>query len=115
MSLEQIVKIQEDGKSIEVPINEGEMFLLPAKIPHSPIRPEGSIGLVIERKREKNHQDGLMWFCDQCNHKLYDTYFPLTNVEIDFLPRFKTFFTSKELRTCDNCGSEMETDQRFIN
>lgn len=110
-----IVKIQEDGKAVEVPISEGEMFLLPAKIPHSPIRPEGSIGLVVERKREKNHQDGLMWFCDQCNHKLYDTYFPLTNVEVDFLPRFKTFFTSKELRTCDNCGSEMETDQRFIN
>jgi 3-hydroxyanthranilate 3,4-dioxygenase len=110
-----LVKIQEEGKAVEVPINEGEMFLLPAKIPHSPIRPAGSIGLVVERKREKNHQDGLMWFCDQCNHKLHDTYFALTNVEEDFLPRFKTFFTSKELRTCDNCGSEMETDPRFIN
>ena len=109
-----VVKIQEEGKSIDVPMKEGEMFLLPAKIPHSPIRSERSIGLVIERKREEHHQDGLMWFCDHCNHKLHDTYFQLTNVEVDFLPRFKEFFTSKELRTCNNCGQEMETDQRFI-
>ncbi len=46
------VKIQVDGKAVEVPIKEGEMFLLPAKVPHSPIRPENSIGLVIERKRK---------------------------------------------------------------
>ena len=57
------VKIQVDGKSVEVPIKEGEMFLLPAKIPHSPIRPADSIGLVIERKRKPHHNDGLMWFC----------------------------------------------------
>jgi len=41
-----IVRIQEDGKPVDIPINEGEMFLLPAKVPHSPIRSEGSIGLV---------------------------------------------------------------------
>ena len=109
-----VVKIQEEGKAIEILVQEGEMFLLPSKIPHSPLRPEGSIGLVIERKREEQHQDGLMWFCDHCNHKLHDTYFRLTNVETDFIPRFKTFFTSEELRTCDSCGEIMETDKRFI-
>ena len=109
-----IVKIQEDGKPVEIAIKEGEMFLLPARIPHSPNRPEGTVGLVIERKREVNHQDGLMWFCDNCNHKLHDTYFHLDNVETDFLPRFKTFYGSLELRTCDNCGKEMKVDERFI-
>lgn len=105
-----IVKIQEDGKAVDIPINAGEMFLLPAKIPHSPIRPAGSVGLVVERKRESGHQDGLMWFCDNCNEKLHDTYFHLTNIEKDFLPRFREFYGSEKLRTCDNCQTVMPTD-----
>lgn len=108
-----VVKIQEDGQAVEVPLHPGDMFLLPARVPHSPIRSEGSIGLVIERKRTDAHQDGLIWFCDQCNHKLHETYFKLSNIEKDFLPRFKEFYNSKKLRTCTNCGNEMQTDPRF--
>lgn len=108
------VKIQEDGKAVSIPIKEGEMFLLPAKVPHSPIRSEGSIGLVIELKRESNSTDGLLWFCDNCNHKLHETYFKLDNIEKDFIPRFKNFYTSKSLRKCDNCGTIMKQDPRYI-
>jgi len=109
-----IVKIQEEGKSVDIPIKEGEMFLLPAKIPHSPIRAAGSIGLVIECKRTQKERDGLMWFCDSCNSKLHDTYFNLTDVEKDFLPRFKEYYASEEMRTCSNCNHVMEVDERFI-
>jgi len=109
------VRIQEDGKAVDIPIKEGEMFLLPAKVPHSPMRSEGSVGLVIEKVRKgTNDMDGLLWFCDNCNHKLHETYFPLTNIESDFIPRFKAYYASKELRTCDKCGTEMDTDPRFI-
>src|SRR5688572_1150627 len=45
------VKIQEDGKAVTIPIKEGDMFLLPGRVPHSPIRPAITIGLVIECKR----------------------------------------------------------------
>ncbi len=110
-----VVKIQEEGKAVEVPIKAGEMFLLPAKIPHSPIRGEGSIGLVIERVRKGSDlKDGLMWFCDKCNNKLHDTYFPLRDIEKDFLPRFREFYASESLRTCSNCGSVMVADERFV-
>ena len=109
------VRIQEDGKAIDIPIKEGEMFLLPGKIPHSPSRSEGSVGLVIEKVRKgTDDMDGLLWFCDNCNHKLHETSFPLTNIEKDFLPRFKDFYANKNLRTCDKCGTEMDTDIRFI-
>lgn len=109
------VRIQEDGKAVDIPIKAGEMYLHPAKVPHSPMRSEGSIGLVIERKRATYEgKDGLLWFCDKCNHKLHETYFPLSNIEQDFLPRFKEFYNSEELRTCNNCGHVMETDERFI-
>ena len=109
------VKVQLDGKAQEVQIKAGEMFLLPSNIPHNPIRPAGTIGLVVERVRKGTDlSDGLLWFCDKCNHKLHEYRFPLADVEKDFLSRFKEFYTSKELRTCDACGHEMEVDERFI-
>jgi len=109
-----IVKIQFEGKAIEIPINEGEMFLLPAKIPHSPIRSEGSVGLVIERKRSENDKDGLMWFSETANHLLYEEYFHLTNIEKDFLPVFKRFYSNEKLRTCPITGEVMEADKKYI-
>ena len=66
-----VVKTQQNGKMIEVPIKEGEMFLLPAQIPHSPVRSANSIGLVIERKREPHHKDGLMWYSEKENALLF--------------------------------------------
>ena len=90
------------------------MFLLPSNIPHNPVRPANSVGLVIERVRKgTGMKDGLMWFCDKCNTKLHDTYFELQNVEKDFQPRFREFYNSIELMTCNNCGHVMESDPRF--
>lgn len=108
------VRIQEDGQAVDIPLGPGDMYLHPPKVPHSPMRSAGSLGLVIERVRKPEHTDGLMWFCDNCNHKLHDTYFPLKNIEKDFLPRFREFYASEELRTCSNCGHVMETDPRFV-
>lgn len=108
------VIVQEEGKAVEIPIKEGEMFLLPAKVPHSPVRSEGSVGLVIEMKRNGEEKDGLQWYCDHCNNLLHETYFPLTNIEKDFLPRFRAFYGSEDLRTCKSCGTEMELDPRFV-
>ena len=109
-----ILKTQQNGKKVEIPIKEGEMFLLPPKVPHSPIRPSGSIGLVIERKRREEDKDGLMWFSETANELLYEEYFHLTNVEKDFLPVFKRFYSNEKLRTCPKTGEIMEVDERFL-
>ena len=109
-----IVKTQQEGKLVEYNIKENEMFLLPAKVPHSPIRSKGSIGLVIERKRSKEHKDGLMWFSDTANELLYEEYFQLTNIEKDFLAVFKRFYSNEKLRTCPKTGEVMEVDKRYI-
>ena len=109
-----VVKTQQNGKMVEVQIKEGEMFLLPPKIPHSPVRSEGSIGLVIERKRNKKDKDGLMWFSDTANELLYEEYFHLTNIETDFLPVFKRFYADEKLRTCPKTGEVMAVDKRYV-
>jgi 3-hydroxyanthranilate 3,4-dioxygenase len=109
------VRIQEDGKPRDLRLGPGDMFLLPPKVPHNPSREAGSIGLVIERVRQGHgYTDGLLWFCDNCNTKLHEAYFPLTNIEQDFLPRFREFYGSEALRTCKNCGNVMEADPRFV-
>ena len=109
-----IVKTQQEGKLVQYEIKEGEMFLLPPKVPHSPVRSEGSIGLVIERKRTSDHKDGLMWFSDKANALLYEEYFQLTDVEKDFLPVFKRFYGNEKLRTCPKTGEIMEAEQKYI-
>lgn len=108
------IHIQDEGEKKTMKLGPGDMYLHPAKIPHSPVRHENSIGLVVERKRlDADAKDGLLWFCDNCNNKLYEVYFPLEDIETDFLRHFKHFYGSKELRTCDNCGEEMPVDKRF--
>ncbi len=102
------VQIQENGKAVKVPIKQGEIFLLPPRVPHNPMRGANTIGLVIERKRRENEKDGLMWFCESCNHKLYDEYFMLTNIATQFQGVFEKFYTNKDLRTCKKCGHVME-------
>jgi 3-hydroxyanthranilate 3,4-dioxygenase len=101
---EALLKIQEDGKVREVPLRAGEVFYLPPRIPHSPQRMAGSVGLVVERKRVAGEQDGLMWFCERCNHKLFEEYFTLENIETDFPKVFERFYRSEDLRTCKACG-----------
>jgi 3-hydroxyanthranilate 3,4-dioxygenase len=63
-----------------------------------------SIGLVIERRRVSGEKDGLLWFCELCNHKLYEEYFVLDSIENDFPPVFDRFYGSREARTCGECG-----------
>ena len=109
------VRIQEVGKPREVHLGPGDMFLCPAKTPHSTVREAGSVGLVLERKRAgRGFTDGLMWFCESCNHSLHAAYFELNNIEQDFLPHFREFYGSETLRTCGECGHVMESDPRFV-
>lgn len=102
------VLVQEGGKAVEVPIREGEMFLLPPRIPHNPIRGENTVGLVIERKRREGELDGLLWFCENCNEKLYEEYFQLTDITTQFQGVFKKFYGDQNFRTCKNCFAVME-------
>lgn len=109
-----ILRIQENGKAKDVVIKEGEVFLLPSKVPHSPVRPADTIGLVIERKRTSMENDGLIWFCPKCNHKLFEEFFKLNSIEEDFIPVFRKFNRDQALRTCTSCGYEMPADERYL-
>lgn len=109
------IYIQENGEKKAITLSAGDLFLLPARVPHSPNRGENSIGLVVEQKRKgKEIPDGLLWFCENCNHKLYEVYFELHDIEKDFLNHFNHFYNSLELRACTKCGTVMDSDPRFV-
>jgi len=105
---EMLLKTMQDGKPVDIPIRAGEMLLLPGGVPHSPQRFADSVGLVVERRRMPGEQDGLMWFCENCNAKLYEEYFTLKSIEKDFPPVFDRFYADEENRTCKQCGAVLQ-------
>jgi 3-hydroxyanthranilate 3,4-dioxygenase len=102
------LKIIEDGTPKDIEIKEGEIFLLPARVPHSPRRPANTIGLVIERYRRAGEQDGFIWHCENCGNKLYEEYVELTDIVNQLPPIMNRFWNTPEYRTCSTCGTVME-------
>lgn len=95
--------INPDSSVGEIKIREGEIFLLPGGIPHSPQRSANSIGLVIEKTRTKEDVDGLIWVCSRCHTKLYEEYFYLENIETQFAGVFARYYGSDKVN-CTHCG-----------
>ncbi|MCZ6500649.1 MAG: 3-hydroxyanthranilate 3,4-dioxygenase [Gammaproteobacteria bacterium] len=105
---DMLLKTMQNGKPVDIPIREGEIFLLPARMPHSPQRFANTVGLVIERQRREDEKDGFMWFCESCNHKLYEEYFHLTDIETQLTPVFDRFWLNELNRTCSQCGTVLQ-------
>lgn len=102
------VKTIQDGKNVDVVIKEGEMFLLPPHIPHSPQRPANTIGLVIERNRTPEEIDSCLWYCEKCANKLHEATFSLKDIVTQLPIVMNAFYENKDLCTCKNCGYVME-------
>ncbi len=100
--------INDDGTPEDIHIKEGEMFLLPPRVPHSPQRPADTVGLVIERYRKPGEVDKLMWFCENCHEKIYEAGFELKDIGTQIKQAIEDFMSSEENRTCKNCGTVME-------
>lgn len=105
---DMILKVVEDGEFRDIRIREGEIYLLPPGVPHSPQRLPDTVGLVIERKRLEHEQDGLRWYCESCGDVLYEEFFHLTNIVAQLPPVMERFWSSDEARTCKSCGDKLE-------
>lgn len=97
-----------DGVVHEVSVGAGELFALPANVPHSPQRPEGSVGLVFERRRKGTEDDTLRFYCDRCNHSVYEEGFSLDDAQDELEDIFDRFWDDATLRTCRKCGSVVQ-------
>ncbi len=98
----------EQGKPRDISIKEGEIFLLPAGVPHSPQRPEGTVGMVIERVRKPGELDHLRWYCEGCGEVLHDASFQLEDLGTQLKPIIEQFYADEKLRTCGHCDTIMQ-------
>ena len=101
------LRVVDGGTVHEIPIRQGEMFLLPAGVPHSPQRPANTVGLVIERRRKESERDHLRWFCENCGEILYDAGFQLVDLGKQLKPIIESFYADPSRRTCKKCGHVM--------
>jgi 3-hydroxyanthranilate 3,4-dioxygenase len=102
---DMILRTLQDGRVVDIPISQGEVFLLPPFLPHSPQRLPDTVGLVVERRRRPGEQDCLQWYCESCNHKQYEEFFELKDIETQFPAVFQRYYDSLENRTCRHCGT----------
>jgi len=102
------VIIQENGKPRKIDIREGEIFLLPAKVPHSPQRGPNTVGLVMEVQRREGMKDRFQWYCEECNNMLHESVMQLNDIVKELPGIMGEFYASEDLRTCKNCGHVME-------
>lgn len=102
---DMVLKIAEGGKIYDIPIREGEVFLIPPHARHSPQRPmPGSIGLVVESERRGGERDGFEWFCFSCGGLVHRVEVQLKDVVKDLPPLFQAFYDDRAARTCKTCG-----------
>ncbi|WP_299872543.1 3-hydroxyanthranilate 3,4-dioxygenase [uncultured Sulfitobacter sp.] len=103
---DMVLKLYDGTEFYDVPIREGEIFLLPPHVRHSPQRPqEGSIGLVIEPKRQQGELDAVEWYCFECQSLVHRAELQMESIVKDLLPVYKAFYASKEDRTCPACNA----------
>jgi len=109
---DMILKIIESGKFKDIPIREGDIFLLPPNIPHSPQRFTETVGLVIERQRKTGELDGFRWYCDSCETLLYEKFIQLTDIVTQLPPLFENYWSEESNRTCSNCGEVQQPPEK---
>jgi len=105
---DMLLKIMDGGKRVDVPIKEGEIFLLPKNVPHSPQRIENTVGLVVEYQREEGALDAFQWYCDECDEMLHEVTLDLENIVTQLPPLFDAYWKNMDARTCESCGSFQE-------
>ncbi|HTV94437.1 MAG TPA: 3-hydroxyanthranilate 3,4-dioxygenase [Steroidobacteraceae bacterium] len=102
---DMVLRTIQSGRRLDVPIREGEVFLLPPEVPHSPQRRAGTVGIVVERRRAAEELDGFSWYCENCGHCLYLERTHVHDIESQLPGIFQRFFSSIERRTCSVCGA----------
>lgn len=99
-----VLRVVEGGKPRDIPIREGEMLLLPPFVPHSPQRPGGTVGMVVERQRLPDEEDRFRWYCEGCGAVLHEAALYVTDLGTQLKPVLEAFRNNESLRTCKSCG-----------
>lgn len=99
------LKVVEEGQMRDIPINEGDVLLLPPHVPHSPQRPDPeSIGMVVERIRPAGVMDAFEWYCENCGNKIWRREVFVESIVKDLPPVFEEYYGTIADGACSECG-----------
>ncbi len=98
------VRIQHQGKPHDVILPEGSIYLLPANVPHSPMRGPNTVGLIVERIRKNGLLDTHRWYCEKCNTVLFEKTVQIEVLERDMPPVFNAYYGDSKNQQCKSCG-----------
>jgi len=87
-----------------IKIGEGEIFICPGGMPHSPRRNENTWGLVIERQRRAEEKEEFAWFCEKCDELVLSRTVRQGNIPAQVKAIYQQFNDQESLRTCRACG-----------
>ncbi|KAM5292939.1 3-hydroxyanthranilate 3,4-dioxygenase [Ctenodactylus gundi] len=96
---DMVLRVLERGQHRDVVIRQGEIFLLPAGVPHSPQRFANTMGLVVERRRLETELDGLRYYVGDTTDVLFEKWFHCTDLGTQLAPIIQEFFRSEQYRT----------------
>lgn len=97
---DMVLETMEHGQRKPVRIPQGHIFALPGRIPHSPQRLAGTVGLVIERDRVPGELDGLRYYTrDGSGNVLFEEWFHCTDLGTQLKPVIDRFFASECYKT----------------
>jgi 3-hydroxyanthranilate 3,4-dioxygenase len=103
--MDLVIWPEHGAEPYHMPIREGEVYLLPPRLRHSPQRPDpDSIGLVVEYQRNEGELDAFEWACPRCSSLVHRVEVQVQAIDKDLPPLFAAFHDDIEARTCPNCG-----------
>ena len=97
-----------NGKPEVAVLKARDLFLMPASVPHSPRRQEGSWTFVIERKRNPAETDRFIWVCEKCQKHLYHTDVRFDDPSDAVAKATEAMRKDKSLATCKDCGAVLD-------
>lgn len=96
----------EGTEPYDMAIREGEVYLLPPNLWHSPQRPDPeSVGLVVEYQRPEGELDAFVWACPNCANLVHRVEVQVQAIDKDLPPLFAAFHEDTDARTCPHCGT----------
>ncbi|GMM29717.1 3-hydroxyanthranilate 3,4-dioxygenase [Martiniozyma asiatica (nom. inval.)] len=97
------LKVVDDGVFRDIPIKEGDSFLLPPNVPHSPVRFSNTVGIVVEQDRPNGANDKMRWYCKSCREICHETEFYCSDLGTQVKQAIDEFDASLDFRTCKQC------------
>lgn len=102
------VRIREDDRIVDHLVREGETFFIPPNVPHAPVRPPHTLGLVVERRRPAGETEHVIFYCENCAALVEDIHFDCGDIVQHFSQAMLDFWKDDLRRTCKSCGKKVE-------